>query len=363
MRDKLLIGVFMTMLVVPLACFCAGIGTRPSEFEADRLHAKPELKSIRQTAGFIAGWLDYFGDHFGLRSPLMHAHAVMSVRALHTSPSPSVIVGREGWLYYADDSALDDYQTAQLFTTEDLETWRRQLTSDRDWLRSQGAALVFMVVPDKHVIYPEFLPSSIHRLHREYRSDQLVAYLRAHSDLTIVDTRAALMARKPQERLYSTTDTHWNNRGAYVGYEALIEAAGRLVPGLAPLSRDAFTPVERDENGGDLAAMLGLDGMLREHVLDLMPRTPRRARLVEPADLHEGYDVARVVTEVADASLPRAVVFRDSFMSALVPFVSEHFSRAVYMWQNDIDREVVSREHPQLVVLEIVGRRQQTYVP
>ena len=124
-----------------------------------------------------------------------------------------------------------------------------------------------------------------------------------------------------------------------------------------------LSPEERDEHGGDLAAMLGLEDILREHALVLEPRIPRRAKLIEPADLHEGYEVARVVTEIPDVRLPRAVIFRDSFMSGMVPFLSEHFSRAVYLWQNDVDRDLVLRERPNLVIFEIVGRRLQTYVP
>ena len=67
--------------------------------------------------------------------------------------------------------------------------------------------------------------------------------------------------------------------------------------------------------------------------------------------------------EVADATLPSAVMFRDSFTSRMMPFLSEHFSRSVYMWQNDFDRELVSQEKPDVVILEIVGRRLQTYTP
>ena len=41
----------------------------------------------------------------------------------------------------------------------------------------------------------------------------------------------------------------------------------------------------------------------------------------------------RLVPEITGSTLPRAVIFRDSFVSPLVPFLSEHFSRAVYLWQ------------------------------
>ena len=363
MRDRLLIGVFMTMLLVPLVAFGAGLGTRPTEFDADRLHAKPAFVSMTAVPQFVASWLDYFGDHFGLRRALIRGHAVLTARVLHVSPSPTVIMGRDGWLYYADDSALEDYESAELMTDDELEAWRQSLVDTRDWLRTQGVQFVFMVVPDKHVIYPEHMPATIHRLHAAFRGAQLVDYLQAHSDLCLVDTTRALLERKPNERLYSTTDTHWNDRGVYVGYDALLRQAGRAVQGVTPLPRTAFAQVERDEPGGDLAAMLGLDDVLREHDLALDPIVPRRARLLEPGDLHEGYEVARVVTEVSDPRLPKAVIFRDSFMSAMVPFLSEHFSRAVYLWQNDVDRDLVLRERPTLVILEIVGRRLQTYVP
>ena len=275
-----------------------------------------------------------------------------------------MILGREGWLFYADDSALEDYQSAELLTPEELEAWRQELVGTRDWLRAQGTAFVFMVVPDKHVIYPEFLPESIHRLHSTYRGEQLVRYLRERTDLSVVDGQAILMARKPIERVYSTTDTHWNDRGVYVGYEALVREAGREIAGLAPLPRTRFL----GSGTGRARGGSGCDARPGRHPPRACPRSrtadlPRRATLMEPADLHEGYEVARVVTEISDARLPRAVIFRDSFMSAMVPFLSEHFSRAVYMWQNDVDRDLVLRERPNLVILEIVGRRLQTYVP
>ena len=56
-------------------------------------------------------------------------------------------------------------------------------------------------------------------------------------------------------------------------------------------------------------------------------------------------------------------MFRDSFASRLVPFLSEHFSRAVYLWQNDFDAEVIEQEHPDVVIQEIVSRHLYVYSP
>ena len=122
-------------------------------------------------------------------------------------------------------------------------------------------------------------------------------------------------------------------------------------------------PQERVVEGLDLAGMMGLTRVLREVNLTLVPKRTRRARVLEPAGGGPTDEVGLLVTGIDDPSLPRAVIFRDSFTSALVPFLSEHFSRAVYLWQNDFDADVVTREHPDVVIQEIVGRHLYNFIP
>ncbi len=46
-----------------------------------------------------------------------------------------------------------------------------------------------------------------------------------------------------------------------------------------------------------------------------------------------------------------------------MPFLSEHVRRAVYHWQNDFDANVISEEHPDVVIQEIVGRHLYGFLP
>src|SRR4029079_9827903 len=106
-----------------------------------------------------------------------------------------------------------------------------------------------------------------------------------------------------------------------------------------------------------------LKRVLREEDLVLIPKRPRLARVVEPPGVAPTAEEGRLVTEITGSTLPRAVIFRDSFVSRLVPFLSEHFSRAVYLWQNDFDATVVGQEHPDVVIQEIVGRHLYGFIP
>ena len=68
------------------------------------------------------------------------------------------------------------------------------------------------------------------------------------------------------------------------------------------------------------------------------------------------------MTAIPGSPLPRAVVFRDSFTTALVPFLAEHFSRTVFLWQKDFIPEQVVEEGADVVIYEIASRHLYNFV-
>jgi hypothetical protein len=317
----------------------------------------------RELAPFSWRHIDaWFEDHFGLRATLVRWYGETRVFLLDVSPTPSVLKGREGFYYYADDQAIEDYVSEDPFTTRGLANWREALVRARDWLQVRGIAYVFLVAPDKHVIYPEYMPPGLRRIGPVSRTDQFYGSMTGLGFL--VDVRPPLLQAKARERLFQKTDTHWNDRGAFVAYTAIIEAVGAQVPAVQPpWSRADFDAVARETQGKDLAGMMGLTRVLKEEDLLLVPRRTRQSRVVEPRGAEPTAEEGRLVTEIPGSSLPRAVIFRDSFTSRLVPFLSEHFSRAVYLWQNDFDATAVESEHPDVVLQEIVGRHLYNFIP
>jgi alginate O-acetyltransferase complex protein AlgJ len=362
--NRLLVIVFVVIVTLPLAANLAGLDG------ADQANENREMAPFPQWTGTWRSTADYpdalgrwFEDHFGWRARLVRWYGVSRLSVLGVSPSSAVLAGRDGWLFYADDGGADDYVNQKPLAPVEAGLWREDLTRAQDWLRHQHIAYVFTIAPDKHVIYPEHVPPSIRPVSTVSRTDQVFSAL-SGTEVAAVDLRPALLAAKTQERIYFQTDTHWNDRGAFVAYQQIIDAVRRQVPGTPPAwTRQDFDSVEVLTPGRDLAGMLGLKTVLRELDLRLVPRRPRRARVVDPQGEEPMAELGRLVTEIDDARLPRAVVFRDSFASRLVPFLSEHFSRAVYLWQNDFDPDAVLKEHPDVVIQEIVGRHLQGFIP
>jgi hypothetical protein len=362
--NKVIVVLFAVLVSMPLVGNLAGVDGADPATENREMASFPKWTGTWASARrYPAGFQQWFEDHFAFRARLIRWYADSRMFVLGVSSSSSVLKGSDGWLFYADDGGIEDYANIEPLASSDLASWREALVRTRSWLQERGIGFVFTIAPDKAAIYPEFVPRSVHPVAVHSRTDQLLAAV-ADTRVAAVDPRPELIGAKSRERLYFKTDTHWNDRGAWVAYRQIIEAVRRQVPATPPpWSRSEFEAVDIEVPGQDLARMLGLARVLHETDLRLIPARPRRARVVDPAGITDPMsEVGQLVTEIADARLPRAVIFRDSFGSRLAPLLSEHFRRAVYLWQNDFDAQVVLEERPDVVIQEIVGRHLYGFV-
>jgi hypothetical protein len=361
--NRLLALTFLLLVSLPAAVNLFGVDGADAEAENRDLAAFPRLDSgWSSVKAFPLGLADWFADHFGLRARLIQWYGETRLFLLHVSPSPGVALGKDGWLFYVDDSSLEDYAHVQPLAAFGVRNWRVAVLRARDWMHARRGAYVFTIAPDKHVIYQEEFPAGIRPAPNESRMDQVLATL---SDSGVsVDVRPALFDAKAHERIYQRTDTHWNDLGAFAAYQQIIERVRAQNPSVPPAwQRADFEEIKQTVPAMDLAGMIGLKRVLLEEDLELVPKRARLARVVEPVGALPTAEEGRLVTEIPGSSLPRAVIFRDSFGSRLVPFLSEHFSRAVYLWQNDFLTDAVESEHADVVIEEIVGRHLYSFVP
>lgn len=317
----------------------------------------------RDLAVWPGAFQTYFQDHFALRGRLIDWRSSVLWNLLRTSSSDTVIAGKQDWLFYAADGGIDDWTQVEPFEPGALAVWRETLTRRRAFLANRGIPYLFVIAPDKQMIYPEYMPDSLRRMRNDYRADQLIAYMRQTTpDFQIVDLRAALIGAKSEEPLYHRYDTHWNDRGGLVGYQVIAKALQQWYPSITPLQRADFDTSSAVPSG-DQTTMLGLTDPGKAAMPGLVLRRGPGYRVVEPAVPNPYGEEGLLVTEHRDHLLPTAMVFRDSFAGRLIPFLSEHFSRASYLWQNEFDFDDIERRKPDIVIQEFVARHFFSYVP
>jgi hypothetical protein len=75
-------------------------------------------------------------------------------------------------------------------------------------------------------------------------------------------------------------------------------------------------------------------------------------------------DFEELTTRNDHATTPlRALVFRDSFFSNMIPLVSRHFRHVHYVWGPRFDVGKVMSEQPEVVITQFVERQLATYWP
>jgi hypothetical protein len=364
--DVGLIVLFLAMLGGPVTWSALGFHRASGAAERRALAPRPRLKPTRESLLlFPARFEAFYNDHFGLRTTLIHWLDHLEVLWLKSSSSPSVIVGKKGWFFLTEAPITSSCPPSQPLTPQQLTRWRQVLEARRDWLAQRGVRYLVVMVPEKQTVYPEDLPRKYRPLQTQgTRLGQLMAYLPTHTDVPVLDLREPLWQAKARDRLYHYTDAHWNARGAYAGYRRIVDKLAFWFPGMEPWPRSVFKEEVEREPGGDCARLLGLDQELPEENLKLTP-TPEHPLRTQGTT--EGFPpgpsciAPPFAMFQADPHLPRAVVFGDSFTAGMVPFLSQHFQRIAYYWQvfPTFDVAAVVREHPDIVIQEMVERKLQ----
>lgn len=364
--DALLVVLFLAGIIAPLLGVKIGSHGWDVGLLADRRKSplprllqrgSPELTTshgkLAALAKFPGQFKYYLSDHFGFRNLLIQLHGELMVNGFGVTSNQSVILGKDGWLFLANEGSLEDYRHTDPFTPAELESWRNILEARQRWCAAHGIAYLVVFAPSKHSIYPEEMPDIYTRLPEPSRLPQLVQYLKEqHSQVQVLDlTEPLVEAKSAGVRLYQKTDTHWNDRGAWVGYQKIIDAVRQQVPGVHASPISDFEPVTNIRPGMDLAGQLGLNGVLEEQSLDLKSRIPLRLPYVEQ-DVVEPFTV-----NASSPGQPGIVVFRDSFFTQVLPWLAESFGRGAYFWQYGFSPEIIEAEHPAIVIQEIAERK------
>jgi alginate O-acetyltransferase complex protein AlgJ len=374
--DLLLSAMFVIAIFAPLlACwfgFESGMGLSENRAMAPR----PKWTSSRVED--LVGQIDaYYRDWFGFRARLIHLESLVRYKWLRVSTA-DVVIGKDGWLFYAREGVIDNYVGAAPFTVEELSSWKNYLERRRSVVQAAGAKYLFVVAPDKPAIYPEELPDWIReKLSAATRLDQLLEYLRANkSPVEVLDLRPALRAAKSEGLVYFPQDTHWNGRGYYYAYRAILDSLGTSFPGLKAQELGNDLKIVTKQWGGGDWLMLGLVyenlNYPSDFIVPVRPPSFRREAVILPPifpPILEPWN--RPLKTVAEQSRYRMLLLHDSFMRTgfedrdYIPF-AENFAETIAVGGIPTEEQLsalVKQEHIDVVVEERVERHILGHAP
>ena len=352
-----LIFIFFIILLAPLLATMFNIDVQTTVSEKRELASKPEFKIDKEYPQLFE---QYYNDNFGLRSFFVNWNSKIKVDLFRTSPKPAVaLFGKEGFMFYnlKSDAIFRSYTNTNLVTPQSLENAYHKQVEIKEMFASKGIQYIVGFFPDKHTIYPEMLPFSMNK-QIEYPTsfaDQATAYFKS-KDFTLVDVREDILKEKKQRQLYYKLDTHWNPYGAYIGYVSLCNQTYSTL-GLTPYDLNYFDITYSEERNGDLTDLIGRDKI--DSYADTVPHFTLKDSSIgyKLLDNNGEYPDRTVITlnENCD-NTKTVVVFRDSFSTELVKFLSLHYHKVIYIWDPTLDIQLIEKINPDIVMLLGVER-------
>ena len=198
--------------------------------------------------------LNSFTEGMFLRKSLikMNAGLTMLMTGKSYIGSTQLLLGKDKWLFYKredDGHPIWDYMGINHYTDNELVEIAVNLTETRNYLKELGVDFYVITVPNKEIIYAEHMPDTMVRVNEVSRGEQVADYIREKTDLVFIYPKQAFLDAKENHQVYYTTDTHWNQKGAFIGLQEIFKEAYGTYADLDSVKFDIHSEVY----AGDLA--------------------------------------------------------------------------------------------------------------
>lgn len=353
-------ALFLLTIFSPLVIMKLSEPKEVSHLEKRKLAPKPELAlAVKSPQEFTAALESYFSDHFGLREEFVQFYNAFYIYLLGISTSENVLIGKDHWLYFTYD-ALKDFAGQKPLSQSTLVHRKTILEERQQWLAEHGIHYLFLPVPNKLEIYPEYLPNRIQRLRKQTNYEQLMEHLAKPPAFTgVLDLRPVMLEGKKDHLIYNTTDTHWNSAGAVDAYQAIIEhVRHRWFPSMnPPLTKEQFTPV-KEKLSGNLTNYINAAHLFQEDVIIYHDKKfgntisfKQWDNYVQPhakeKHLRKGYFFAAENPEATG----KAIFISDSFGGWMKEYFPEHFAKTIFVRDARFEdvTDLILQEKPDIV--------------
>ena len=254
----------------------------------------------------------------------------------------SVVSGSDGWLYYT--STLKDYLGTDRFSERELYNIAHNLSLAYDYVRGKGSSFVLTVPANKNTLYGDNMPYYDSYIVDKTHNIEALTPLIEKMQIPYADLVKSF--KDEDEVLYLKTDSHWNNKGAVLAYNTIMDALG--------LAHDDYSGAEvrvTKDDSGDLGRMMyTFYGPEEENYIYNIQQN------FEYSDKFQSVEDSRIETSGTGEN-GRLLMYRDSFGNTLIPVIANEFSDCFFSKANQYTLERQMEENdPDTVIFEKVER-------
>ena len=268
--------------------------------------------------------------------------------------------GKEDWLFLGNaiDRTVSKLKLDITPKKSEIEDMNKIFSAIADVGAKSNIKIFLMIGPSKSSIYPNYLPDYLVPSKKKY-IDFFLDNLKSIPNLTIYNpTNDMLKAKNSEGILYYRTDTHWNDKGAFLAYSGFLKLLN------LPLLQVKFTQSSKTPSG-DLIDISGLKnfplhkGDKYNLVWHEKPLFVEEKALNEPKST---FGIPSISTNAKPISNEHVWVIGDSFTEALKQYFNATFYKVRYVghWKDHLktlpEEIKKSKVKPNLIVIVRVER-------
>lgn len=347
----------MSILILPIVGQLIPIFPVIKSSENRAMKAFPNI-SVSKLDGLPAEFDEYYADNLVLRNQLLKWNSYIKFHLFSIPPlTDKAFIGKEGWMYAIKDE-MDHYVGNTILSQDTLNMFVETIKYRRHFLDSLNCMYYLVIVPIKTTIYPEYIPLSKRKDGQKTLTDQIVDELKYYTEINLIDLRGELIDHKGDYRLFHKTDNHWNEYGGYIASNYILDRISHDFPNIQPIDKLEYKIETVEAEGRLLTNLMGIFEGVKEQEFICTPMFDRLAFKGEknnyPVPNYFPYKNSyERVYETNNPNLPKLLVIQDSFGTTLMPFLSEHFSKSVFIfdaWQHELQKEIVLKEEPDIYI-------------
>lgn len=298
------------------------------------------VKDGKPNINYLEDMGDYFEDHFAFRLQMLTANALIWSKGFDTSTTDQVVTGKDDWLYFS--GTMDDYTGRDLLSDRELKAIVHNLSLMDSYVEFCGGRLIVTAAPNKNTLYNSAMPYYYQK--GETSNLERLVPLLEEAGIEYVDLTETF--QNEDEVLYFKRDSHWNNKGALLAYNAVMDAMGREHETYANVP----TVTEKDHIGDIDEILYPLAAEPEENIY---------------YSKDWGFDYVNDVTDNMDEWIETVnpdkdgtlLMYRDSFGESILPFFADEYNKAYFSRLVPYNMENLIQYQPDTVIVERVERQ------